>query len=169
MTPNNARLTLGGAALLAAMGTWEGASQFTVYADKLAYGIATVCKGHTGRDMNGNVLVVGTPYTKAECDRIDRYNAVKYSLGVLYCVNVDITQNTLNALTLFAINVGIKGACGSRAVALINQSRYVAGCNAIAVGPDGRPVWSNAGGRYVQGLQNRRQFEKNWCLKGLAI
>lgn len=168
MNKANAKLTVGSLALVAAMGTWEGKNQLTVYADKLAYGIATVCKGHTGSDLQGNVLKVGTPYTKEECDKIDKYNAVKYSTAILYCVDVPITQPMLDSLSLFAINVGVRGACGSRAVKLINQGRLSEGCKAIATGPTGAPAWSMAGGRYVQGLQNRRLYERDWCLSGVT-
>lgn len=169
MTPaHRAKLTMGSAALIAAMGMWEGASQFTVYADKLAYGIATVCRGHTGTDLAGQPLVVGTPFTKDECDKIDKYNAVKYSLAMSYCIGPDINQKMFDPLVLFSINVGVTGACGSRAVQLINAGEFVEGCTAIARGPKGEPVWSKAGGRYVPGLQNRRQWEAKWCLAGAA-
>mgnify|MGYP000984499617 FL=1 len=45
----------------------------------------------------------------------------------------------------------------------INAGNVEAGCNLIARTPDGRPNWSNAGGVYVQGLQNRRQAESKLC------
>ncbi|MGJ7531442.1 glycoside hydrolase family protein, partial [Variovorax sp. GB1P17] len=69
-----------------------------------------------------------------------------------------------NTFTLFAINVGKHGACDSRAARLMRDGRRKAACKALARGPDGRPVWSYSGGVFVQGLQNRRQYEKNWCL-----
>lgn len=167
MTTNNQRLSVGGAVLLTIAGTWEGASQFTVYADRVANNIATVCRGHTGKDLSGVVLKVGTPYTKEECARIDKYNAVKYSSAILYCVKVDINQETLDALSLFAWNVGIKGACiDSQAIKLINQGKVLDGCKALATNQYGRPAWSMVGNKYVQGLQNRRLFERDLCLKG---
>lgn len=168
MNKANSKLTIGGVVLIAAMGAWEGTNKLTVYADKLAYGLATVCKGHTGSDLQGRILKVGTPYTAQECDKIDRYNAIKYSTAVLYCVDMPITQPMLDSLALFAINVGIRGACGSRAVTLINAGKSGAGCRAIATGPTGKPAWSMAGGRYVQGLQNRRLYERDWCLTGVT-
>lgn len=167
-TTNNQKLTIGSVALAVSMGVWEGKNQLTVYADKLAYGIATVCKGHTGKDLSGVILKVGTPYTSEECERIDRFNAVKYSSAILYCVKVDMTQAMLDSLSLFAVNVGISGACGSRAVRLINAGRAGDGCRAIATNQYGQPAWSMAGGRYVQGLQNRRLYERDWCLRGVA-
>jgi GH24 family phage-related lysozyme (muramidase) len=65
---------------------------------------------------------------------------------------------------MFAINVGKDGACNSRAVRLINAGHIAAGCAALHTGPDGRPAWSYASGKYVQGLQNRRRAEAVLCL-----
>jgi len=59
--------------------------------------------------------------------------------------------------------VGKEGACGSQAVRNINAGRVMQGCDLIARTPDGRPNWSSAGGKYVQGLQNRRQAERKLC------
>ena len=67
-------------------------------------------------------------------------------------------------LTMFAINVGKEGACNSQAVRAINAGRVAEGCNLIARTPSGQPNWSNAAGKYVQGLQNRRQAERALCL-----
>ena len=168
-TTNSQRLTVGSIMLASAAGLWEGNSQFTVYADKVANGIATVCRGHTGKDLEGNILKVGTPYTEEQCNSIDRYNAVKYSSAILYCVKVNINQETLDALSLFAWNVGIKAACvDSQAIKLINQGKISDGCRALATNQYGRPAWSMAGGKYVQGLQNRRLYERDWCLRGVV-
>lgn len=167
MNSANAKLTVGSLALVAAMGTWEGANQLKVYSDKLAYGIATVCKGHTGKDLQGNILKVGTPYSSQECEKIDQYNAIKYSTAILMCVKAKISQPMFDSLSLFAINVGIRGACGSRAVELINEGRLTKGCKAIATKTNGTPVWSFSGGKYRQGLQNRRMYERDWCLSGV--
>ncbi|MNY75592.1 Lysozyme RrrD [compost metagenome] len=76
-----------------------------------------------------------------------------------------LTQNTFDALSSFAWNVGATAACGSRAVGLINQGRIVEGCNALSRTPDGKPNWSYAGGTFVQGLYNRRTEETKLCMK----
>lgn len=40
-------------------------------------------------------------------------------------------------------------------------------CNALAHGPDGKPVWSYADGKFVRGLYNRHLAERALCLSGL--
>lgn len=76
-----------------------------------------------------------------------------------------LTVKRLIDLTMFAINVGMAGACGSQAVQNINAGRVEQGCNLIARTPTGAPNWSTAGGVFVQGLQNRRQAERKLCLE----
>lgn len=153
-------VVLGGAAVIAALVQWEG-QKTTVYPDRLAGGLPTVCSGRTSWQ-----LVPGTKFEKWECDAIDRATAIEYGGAVLNCVRHDVLdQPMLDALTLFAINVGKAGMCRSRAVRLINAGQVRAGCAALAHSPSGRPAWSYAGGRYIQGLHNRRLYERNWCLQ----
>lgn len=154
-----APLVLGGAALLGAMHRWED-QRLVVYADKLAGGLPTYCSGRTQPPRP-----VGERLTQAQCDAIDAQTASDYGRAVLACIPaVELDQNSFDAFTLFAINVGKSAACGSRAAQLMRAGNREAACKALARGPDGRPVWSSAGGVYVQGLQNRRQYERNWCL-----
>lgn len=154
-----APLVLGGAALLGAMHRWED-QRLTVYADTLAGGLPTYCSGRTQPPRP-----VGERLTHAQCDTIDAQTAAEYGRAVLACIPADkLDQNSFDAFTLFAINVGKSAACGSRAAQLMRTGNREAACKALARGPDGRPVWSFAGGVFVRGLQNRRQYEANWCL-----
>lgn len=137
---------------------WEGNIKH-VYADHLADGLPTYCAGRTDRKA-----VVGTKLTDDQCREVNKTTLLEYGYAVLGCANWDyLTANRLVALTIFAINVGKDGACGSQAVRQINAGNVEAGCNLLARTPDGRPNWSNAGGVYVQGLQNRRQAESKLC------
>lgn len=154
-----APLVLGSAALLGAMHRWED-QRLTVYADKLANGLPTYCSGRTQPPRP-----VGQQLTQAQCDAIDQQTAIDFGRAILACIPADrLDQNSLDAFTLFAINVGKQGACASRAAQLMRDGNREAACKALARGPDGRPVWSYAGGIFVRGLQNRRQYEANWCL-----
>ena len=154
-----APLVLGGVALLAGMHRWES-QELTVYADKLAGGLPTYCSGRTHPSRP-----IGERLAKQECDAIDRETAIEYGRAILGCIPADrLDQNSFDAFTLFAINVGKQGACESRAARLMRDGNREAACKALASSPDGRPAWSFSGGIYVQGLQNRRQYEKNWCL-----
>lgn len=156
------------AALLAALtgplawGTlerWEG-NVLHVYADHLASGLPTYCAGRTDWQAP-----VGTRLTSDECRQVNKTTLLEYGYAVLACTEWrHLTDYRLVALTVFAVNVGKSGACGSRAFRLINQGEYAAGCHALARSPSGAPVWSYASGRYVQGLQNRRQAERAICL-----
>lgn len=153
-------LVLGGAAIISAMAQWES-QELTVYADKLAGGLPTYCSGRTQPPRP-----VGSTLTVEECNEVDRQTAIEYGAGVLNCIPADrLDQNSFDAMTLFAINVGIAGACGSRAARLMREGQRIEACRAMATGPDGKPAWSYAGGVYVRGLQNRRQYERNWCLR----
>lgn len=157
------------AALLAALSSplayttlerWEGNIK-QVYADQLAGGLPTYCAGRTNP-----AAVVGTKLTDDQCRQVNKVTLLEYGYAVLGCVNWDyLTAKRLIGLTMFAINVGKQGACGSQAVQNINVGRVEQGCNLIARTPTGAPNWSSAGGVFVQGLQNRRQAERKLCLE----
>ncbi len=133
-----------------------------VYRDKLADGIPTFCAGRT--DWSAKP---GTKLTSDQCREVNKTTLLEYGYAVLACVSWDyLTAKRLIGLTMFAVNVGKEGACGSQAVRQINLGNVLAGCDLIARTPDGRPNWSNAGGVYVQGLQNRRQAERTLCREG---
>lgn len=159
------------AALLAALSsplayttleTWEGNIK-QVYADHLAGGLPTYCAGRTDKAAQ-----VGAKLTDDQCRQVNKITLLEYGYAVLGCANWDyLTANRLIGLTIFAVNVGKEGACGSRAVQLINAGHVLDGCDALATGPDGKPAWSYAGGKYVQGLQNRRQAERRLCREGV--
>lgn len=133
-----------------------------VYADPLARGLPTFCAGRTDPEA-----IVGTRLTSDQCAEINRGTLVEYGLAIAGCVDTAyLTQKRFIALTLFAVNVGKAAACGSRAVRLISAGQIELGCAALATGPSGKPVWSSAGGKYIPGLQRRRQQERDLCLEG---
>ena len=133
-----------------------------VYRDKLANGIPTFCAGRTDWAAKP-----GTKLTSDECKEVNKTTLLEYGYTVLGCVNWDyLSAKRLIGLTMFAINVGKEGACGSHAVRQINLGNVVAGCKLIARTPSGAPNWSFANGVYVPGLQNRRQAESGFCLEG---
>lgn len=136
-----------------------------VYADEFAGGLPTFCAGRTDRKA-----VVGTKLTDDQCREINKSTLLEFGYAVLGCVDWSyLTANRLIALTMFAINVGKSAACGSQAFKQINLGNVAAGCNLLALKPNGQPNWSYAGGVYVRGLQNRRQAERGLCLEGLAL
>lgn len=144
------------ATLLSATAMWEGTRY---YAYKDIVGVPTVCMGYTGSG-----IVFGRKYTHEECNAFLKKELVIHSTGVLNCVTRPLQEHQYNAFTLFAYNVGVSGACGSRAIRLFNEGRTEEACRALAYSPSGSPAWSYAGGKFVQGLHNRRIYEMRMCL-----
>jgi len=147
-----AAVVIAGASLLSFVALWEG-DERTAYADKLAYGVPTVCNGHTGPEVK-----VGDVWSKARCDAILIKNVEKHGLGLLNCVTVPLNQNQYNALAAWSFNVGVGAACGSTLVKLLNQGHYTAACDQLM-------RWNRAGGVVVRGLTNRRTAERAICLR----
>ena len=156
MTPAQRRTAAGvtvvAASLMSFVALWEG-DERTAYADRLAYGVPTVCNGHTGPEVK-----VGDVWTKAQCDAILIKNLEKHGTGLLRCVTVPLNQNQFDALSSWTFNVGVGAACGSTLVKLLNQGQYTPACQQLL-------RWNRAGGREVRGLTNRRIAEMNLCLK----
>lgn len=150
------------------LGQWEGERQHKVYADKLARGLPTVCKGIT-RHTSPYPVVVGDFWSEERCAEVEKLVTEKGQLKLADCLNYRISQNTFDALYSHAHNFGVPTTCASRAVALINQGRIDEGCKALAWGTDGRPVWAyvtHADGtrQFVRGLHFRRLDEVKLCL-----
>ena len=166
-------LVIGGAISLASpflmsfLGKWEGEGEYVVYADKLAGGLPTVCKGIT-KWTSPYPVVVGERWSKEKCAEVELHVTVQTQMKLAECItNPSITQNVFDALTSHAHNVGVNNTCNSRAVRLINAGDIRAGCDAIAHSATGKPVWSYVGTRFVRGLYNRRLDERKLCLEGL--
>ncbi|WP_169512552.1 lysozyme [Bordetella avium] len=164
-------LILASAGLMGFLGRWEGEGQHVVYADKLAGGLPTVCKGIT-KHTSPYPVVVGDYWSPDRCEEVERMVVAKGQLKLADCIQVHVSQPIFDALSSHAHNVGTAATCASRAVGLINHGRVTEGCDALANAPDGQPVWSyitDKQGRkvFVQGLRNRRLAERELCLSGL--
>lgn len=164
-------IALASASLMTFLGTWEGTGQNTVYADKLAGGLPTVCKGVT-RHTSPVPVIVGDYWSDARCTEVESLVVRKGQLQLADCLtNQAIGQNTFDALSSHGHNVGTPNTCASRAVGLINAGRIAEGCRALAWAADGKtPVWAyvtNAQGKkvFVPGLHNRRLAEVELCIK----
>lgn len=140
-----------GAVLIAGATLWEG-NRYTPYEDMV--GVLTVCQGYTGPD-----IVRTKTYTPTECRTILTRALGEHGAAVLKCANVPLSQNQYDAFTLFTYNVGGPAFCKSSLLKKLNAGDYVGACNGLL-------AWSYADGKYVQGLNNRRQFERRICLKG---
>jgi GH24 family phage-related lysozyme (muramidase) len=157
--------------LTAFLGKWEGEGQNVVYADKLARGLPSVCKGIT-KHTSPYPVIVGDFWSDARCAEVEHLVVSKGQLELADCItNQDVGQNPFDALTSHGHNVGNPNTCASRAMGLINAGRIAEGCKALAWAPDGKtPVWAyvtDAKGRkvFVPGLHARRLEEVELCLK----
>jgi GH24 family phage-related lysozyme (muramidase) len=155
--------------LVVFLGTWEGNGQNVVYADQLARGLPTVCKGIT-RHTSPYPVVIGDFWSDARCDEVEQLVIENNQLQLADCItNQQVGQNTFDALSSHAHNFGVPTTCASRAVGLINAGRIAEGCQAMAWAPDGKtPVWAfvtDAQGRkqFVRGLHARRLAEASLC------
>jgi GH24 family phage-related lysozyme (muramidase) len=162
-------IALVSASLLGFLGQWEGEGQNVVYADQLARGLPTVCKGIT-HHTSPYPVVIGDFWSGARCDQVEQLVIENNQLQLADCItNQQVGQNTFDALSSHAHNFGVPTTCASRAVGLINAGRIAEGCQAMAWAPDGKtPAWAfvtdaQGGKQFVRGLHARRLAEASLC------
>lgn len=176
---------LGGTLVLGGAGTWTltdrwesgGRLHLTVYADRLAGGLPTVCSGLT-RHVTTTPIVVGETWTPEKCAAEEQAAMIRVQRQLLPCFQRLPPQPVFDAASSHAWNVGAPNTCGSGAMKAWNAGQWELGCNRIALSDTGRPVWSSVRTgrtlpsgrpefRFLQGLFNRRQDEVRWCLTGV--
>lgn len=173
ITHRGVPLVLVSAALMTFVARWEG-HENVVYADKLAGGLPTVCKGIT-KHVTTQEVIVGDYWSDERCDEVESLVVSKGQLKLLDCIKAPITQSQFDAYSSFAHNVGVPAACASRALTLASMGRAKESCMALSVKPDGTPAWSYVTSYkngvktsvYIRGLHNRRKDETKFCLRDL--
>lgn len=162
-------LIIASAALLAFLGLWEGNSQYTVYADKLAGGLPTVCKGLT-RHVTNTPIVVGEKWSAAKCEAEEIRVVTQLQTELLSCFGVQPPQSVFDAATSHAWNLGVNNTCKSSAMASFRMGDWPVGCRRLMMADDGRLIWSyvRVGKEYkfIKGLANRREAEYKACIAG---
>lgn len=158
-----AGLILASASLLAFLGRWEGESEFVVYADKLANGLPTVCKGLT-HHVTRTPIIVGDVWTPEQCAREEAAAVTNVQLDLLPCFKVPPPQSVFDAASSHAWNNGTAKTCGSQAMKAWNRGEWAKGCRLLSRKPDGTPNWAIANGKLVRGLVNRREAETRLCI-----
>lgn len=162
-----AGLILASAALMGTVSKWEsgGKRVLTVYADKLAGGLPTVCDGLT-KHVTTTPIIVGEKWTDEKCEAEERHAMVtKVQIPLAKCLPTDVPQSVFDALSSHAWNLGVSRTCGSVAAQYARRGDYRTACERIAHSAAGKPVWSSAGGRFVRGLYFRRLDERKLCLR----
>jgi len=120
-------------------------------------GVLTICYGHTGPDVR-----VNTYKTTDQCYVISKNDAAKAAESILkYTPTLKNNPNQLAAAISFTYNVGFKTYQNSSVARDFNSKNYVLGCNDMM-------KYVYAGGKYSQGLYNRRKAEYDICMKGLT-
>lgn len=155
----------GSPALMSFLDRWEG-HRSVAYADKLAGGTPTVCRGVTNY-TSPYPVVVGERWSNDRCREVEQQIVIDTQRELQKCITHAIPQSTFDALTSHAYNFGWPRTCASESVKAINAGDIRRGCNLLAYKPDGTPNWSNVGTKFVQGLHSRRKAETKLCLRDL--
>ncbi len=135
------------------VGGFEGLRQ-NAYPDPATGGEPwTVCFGHA-EDVKP-----GDHYSISECKALLVKDLDKYASGIESCVHVPLPDKRYVALISFSYNIGIKGACNSSVIRLINAGQTQAGCDALL-------KYNRAAGIVFPGLTRRRQKEREYCMAG---
>lgn len=168
-------LVIGSAALVAFLGVWEGGNEYTVYADKLAGGIPTVCKGLT-RHVTTTPIVVGEKWSAEKCAEEEMRALEILQTRLADCFSTLPPQSVFDMATSHGWNLGVGATCGSQAMQAWNLGEWELGCKRLAFSDAGRRVWSyvctGTGPKrvckFIPGLANRRDAEYRQCVGGLG-
>lgn len=164
--PIGAGLVLASAGLMAFLGRWEGANENTVYADKLASGLPTVCKGLT-HHVTTTPIIVGDYWPDEKCEAEERKAVIAVQTRLLACFTITPPQAVFDMATSHAWNLGASKTCGSQAMASWRAGNWQQGCRRLQFADSGKLVWAYAGGKFVRGLANRRGAENEYCQEAL--
>lgn len=76
------------------------------------------------------------------------------------CVPVAMPPRVYDALVSFSFNVGTGTACRSTLVSYLRRQQWWQACDQLT-------RWVYVNGEYSEGLENRRQRERAYCLQGV--
>lgn len=145
---------------------WEGDGQNVVYADELAGGLPTVCRGLTKYTVQ-EPLVVGDYWSPEKCAQVERQVVERGQVDLAGCLPATIRQGAFDAASDMGHHFGNPRVCASRAVGLMWEGKWREACDAFAHAPSGRPVWSYVGTTFYRGLYNRALERRQLCLSDL--
>lgn len=146
---------------------WEGDGQNIVYADKLAQGLPTVCRGLTKYTVS-EPIIEGEYWSDAKCAEVERIVVESGQIHLADCLPATIKQSAFDAASDMGHHMGNSRTCASRAVGLMWEGKWREACEAFAHAPSGRPVWSYVGSNFYRGLYNRALARRDLCLKDLG-
>jgi len=165
-------LVLASAGLMAFLGIWEGNGQYTVYADKLAGGLPTVCRGLT-KHVTKTPIIVGEVWSASKCDAEEKKAITAVQGKLINCFTVTPPQRVFEAASSHAWNFGLPATCGSIAMQHWKSGDWATGCRWLYQSDTGKAVWSYVKTgkfingqpemKFVRGLANRRLAEYKLC------
>lgn len=142
------------------MAKWEPARDPTVsYFDKIG-SAWTICYGHT------KGVHAGMRVSMEQCNAWRRADIAEAQGTIALCIDYPLTSNQLGALGSGVVNLGPKLVCGSTLQRKANAGDMQGACRELtdALNTDGqRRGWSFGGGKFLQGLFNRRVDELDVC------
>lgn len=164
--------------LLAFLTLWEGDKQYTVYADKLAGGLPTVCRGLT-KHVTKTPIIVGDVWSSDKCHAEESQAIERVQNNLARCFKRTPSQSVFDAASSHAWNFGVGSTCASDAMKAWNMGLWEIGCIRLYESDKGKPVWSfvKTGEyingkpvyKFVKGLQNRRKAESAMCLGHISL
>lgn len=120
-------------------------------------GIPTVCFGET------RGVKMGDKYTMDQCKGLLTISMVEHEAAMVKCIKHPevIPDKSYAAFWSFTYNVGPANFCSSTLNKKLNAGDIKGACNEL-------PKWNKAKGITLPGLTNRRNEERDLCLKGVA-
>lgn len=142
-----------GAATVALVLAWEGLRTKPYYD---SVGVLTVCVGETQN------VRPGASYTAEQCKAMLVRRLDVFEAGVNKCLKNPeaVPSGAYVASISLAYNIGVPAFCGSSIRRKLDAGDVRGACDAFR-------LYNKAGGRYLQGLANRREAERAICLKGV--
>lgn len=141
---------------VAALVQWEGMDLTARHQSIDPPGVITACIGETNYD--DPALKAGQKFTPEECKQRLLDDLPKYAAQVDQCIHVEMPPHRRAALISFTYNVGGHALCKSSVSRYINAGDVQRGCNALL-------LYNKSNGAVRRGLDNRRRFEREWCLR----
>lgn len=117
-------------------------------------GIPTACFGHT------KTAVVGKEYSEGDCVGLLASDLEEHNKQLMKAVDVNLSAGEHTAYLSFHYNVGAGNFRRSTLLKLLNDDQRIRACDELK-------RWVFADGRKLTGLVNRREVERDICLKGV--
>jgi len=143
------------AAVVAFAGPWEGL-RTAAYIDPV--GVPTVCYGET------KGVKIGDKYTPAECDAMLARRVDEFRDRLAGCITVEVPEGVAVVFVDWSYNIGIGAACRSTLARKANRGDLFGACDELLRWNKGR---INGKLQVINGLANRREAERDLCVKSL--